>query len=25
TNVQSKAIVKITPMEIADLKKNNLY
>ncbi|MFI5139279.1 MAG: ExbD/TolR family protein [Sphingobacteriales bacterium] len=25
TNVQSKAIVKITPMEIADLQKNGLY
>jgi len=25
TNVQSKAIVKITPMEIADLQKNGIY
>ena len=25
TNVQSKAIVKITPMEVADLQKNNIY
>ena len=25
TNVQSKAIVKITPQEIAELQKNNIY
>jgi biopolymer transport protein ExbD len=25
TNVQSRAIVKITPMEIGDLQKNNIY
>jgi biopolymer transport protein ExbD len=25
TNVQSKAIVKITPMEVADLQKNGIY
>jgi biopolymer transport protein ExbD len=25
TNVQSKAIVKITPMEVADLQRNNIY
>lgn len=25
TNIQSRAIVKITPMEIADLQKNNIY
>ena len=25
TNVQSKAIVKILPMEVADLQKNNIY
>jgi hypothetical protein len=25
TNIQSYAIVKIIPMEVADLKKNNIY
>ena len=25
TNVQSKAIVKITPQEVAELQKNNIY